>query len=97
SEFLMSCGGDRPKGRICQIDAPNIRKICFHMDSDYDDDGNLKPGAKPHFIQYASAEEMLKDLDKDTSFDEESWASASAYRRKMKQDNQCERRLQSAN
>jgi hypothetical protein len=41
---LVGCG-HKPDIYHCIINAPNQNRKCYHADRDYDDKGNLRPGA----------------------------------------------------
>jgi hypothetical protein len=81
----VSCSLGRPEGMICLVDAPDKELQCFDMSTDYDDNGQLKPGAQVKVKKIDS----LSSIDRATVFDLRSWQSVSAYiqrvRAKLKQ------------
>jgi hypothetical protein len=80
SSLLVSCV-NRPKGLICLVDAPEdrsrSRRICFDLEKDFDNEGNVLKSATPK-IQDAWT---TFDLNKHTCFDPDTWASVKTYLR----------------
>jgi hypothetical protein len=76
--FISSCGLKHPKGFICLYDEPRQRSLCYDMEKDINENGEVKKDAKLTIIENVT----LKSLDKHTHFDPESWSNV---RKWMKQ------------
>jgi hypothetical protein len=60
---LASCAQiKRPDADICVLNAPGAKLTCYNLKDDYDDDGNIKPGAKPHFLPAPTLESINKSI-----------------------------------
>lgn len=64
-----------PEGKICLIDAPRSRLLCYDMIRDLDNNGRVKDEAKAERVAVNS----ISDLDKSTVFDPESWANVKSW------------------
>lgn len=78
---LTACSVPRPAGMACVVDLPDNQNICFDLQKDFDDQGNIKPDAKPQLLPL--------DMDKRVNFDPDTWANVKAYIRKLKDRAQC--------
>lgn len=72
--FLASCH-KFPEGKICLIDAPRSRLLCYDMMRDLDANGAVKREASASKVEINS----LTDLDRSTVFDPESWANVKVW------------------
>lgn len=64
-----------PEGKICLIDAPRSRLLCYDMVRDLDANGRVKDEAKAERIPVQD----LSSLDKSTVFDPESWSNVKSW------------------
>lgn len=60
---LFSCASiKRPDIDVCIVNAPGKKINCYNLEKDYQDDGQLKPGAKFHTRVAASIQDLNKHL-----------------------------------
>lgn len=102
SFLLSSCGGvDRPDADVCIANVLALHQSCYNLRRDYEDSGQLKQGAKPHFkpcksdkpcldpsTHYNTPEEMVADLHKAVVFDTSSWPKIKAWIEELRNANQ---------
>lgn len=67
----------RPQGFVCVANVPSSYNLCFDMDKDFDDQGNVLPGHE--------GVRLALDVDRHINFDADSYASLKAYMQKLKQ------------
>lgn len=72
----------RPDSDACVVNAEEGRQKCFNMKTDFDDNGNLLPTAKPFYKPALT----VKDVDKATCFDvEKSLPNLKVYLNELRQ------------
>lgn len=73
SLFLLtgcsSSGLDRPDANATWINASGLKTESYNLLKDYDNDGNRLPDAKPTVAKYATAQEMLRQMNVWVCFD----------------------------
>lgn len=74
----------RPDTSLCIVNVPKLHEKCYNFKTDYDDNGDLKPDAKPTFIQYKDDIAMLIGLNKKTSITPDGLARLEAYIRDLR-------------
>lgn len=74
-----------PEGKICLVDSPRSRLLCYDMVRDLDQNGRVKEEAKAERIQVD-----LQAMDKFTVFDPDSWANVKGWLRASR--DQCQSR-----
>lgn len=80
-----ACGEPpRPNADGCIANVPALHLKCYNIHDDYDDNGQLKPDVKPHFVEFKSRDEMLDFLNKSTVFQPDAWALVKAWIRKLR-------------
>lgn len=83
--FLAGCNEvDRPDSPVCVLNTPARHILCYNLKTDYDDQGNLKPSAKPEVTQYADADAMLAALNKSVLTTATGWTNIKIYIRKLR-------------
>jgi hypothetical protein len=88
SLLLAGCNDvPRPNSNICVLNVGALKKTCQNLLTDYDEDGNLKPDAKPSVTIYPTAEAMLLSLDKSIDTEAAGWANIKAYIRNLRSAN----------
>lgn len=81
---LSGCGGvERPDTNVCVVNYELMHLKCYNLKNDYNDDGNLKPGSKPHFKAITG----LTSLNSYVVTDPDGWANLKAYIRKLRENN----------
>lgn len=81
--FSISCSSvPRPNTDICIANVPAKHRICYNLLRDYDDNGNLTPGAKPSYKPLSS----LNDINKNAMTDPKGLANLKAYIRKLRNE-----------
>lgn len=75
---ISGCGLKHPKGLICLYDEPRQRSLCYDMEKDLNENGEVKKDAQLTIIENVTSQ----SLNKHTHFDPESWANV---RKWMKQ------------
>lgn len=74
----------RPDSNICVMNAPAQHMKCYNLKRDYNDDGTLKPTAKPTFRQFR----IIDDGNKYISMDPDSFAQLKAYIKLLREEYQ---------
>lgn len=74
----------RPDTDVCLVNAQLLHETCYNLLRDYNDDGTLKPDAKPIVRQYVDAAAMLGALNKGIRTDPDGWAHLKAYIRELR-------------
>jgi hypothetical protein len=83
SLLLIGCASvPRPNTDICIVNAPAKHRKCYNLLKDYDDEGNLKPGAA---ASYKPASK-IEDLNKNATTDPKGLANLKAYLRKLREE-----------
>lgn len=82
--LLAACRSlpQRPDTDICVNNPQLEHKKCYNLRRDYDEEGQLKPGAVPSFKPLLS----LADVEKDISTDPDGWANLKAYIRQLRDE-----------
>lgn len=83
----QSVSVSRPDTNLCVVNVPALHEKCYNLKSDYDDNGQLQPGAKPVIKQYATPDEMLAALNKKIGTDPDGWAHLKAYIKELRDAN----------
>jgi hypothetical protein len=68
-----------PKGDACVAFPKKGYSLCYSMDKDFDESGDVKPEAKPRRVPITQ-----EGLDKNIHFNPDSYASLKAYALKLK-------------
>ncbi len=76
----------RPDTPLCIINVPGLHEKCYNLKTDYDDNGQLLPGAKAIFIKYKDAADMLAGLNKKTSTTDDGLAHLKAYIKDVREE-----------
>ena len=81
---ISGCGGvERPDTNVCVLNVELMHLKCYNLKRDYNDDGNLKPGAKPTINSISG----LSSLNTFVMTDPDGWANLKAYIRKLRESN----------
>lgn len=73
SSLISGCAGiSKPAAYGCIVNAPAKNRKCYSFKTDFNDDGNLKPTAKPVYRSNETIEDLNKAfvLDSDTGFED---------------------------
>ena len=65
----------KPHTDLCVANAGALQSKCYWIDQDYDDNGNLKPGAVANYKTL----KVTSDIDKAIWTDPDGWANLKAY------------------
>lgn len=61
--LCSACGTvERPDADICVVNAPGKKLTCYNLKHDYNQDGTLRPGAKPKFKPISSIDNLNKGV-----------------------------------
>lgn len=66
---LVGCAMGRPDVEVCIVNAPNSVRKCYNLRDDYDDQGRLKPGARPKYHPNVVIGDLNKALLVDSPHD----------------------------
>lgn len=85
---LCACSSvSKPDTDLCVVNAPGEHLTCYNIRRDYDDDGNIKAGAKPTYRQAIT----VADLNKHVVTDPKGWANLKAYIKILREEySKCE-------
>lgn len=81
-EFSACSTVPRPDTNVGVVNAGFHQVKGYNLSTDYDDNGNLNPSAKP-FIHPANS---VSDLDKNVCTDPQGWANLKAYIRMLRDE-----------
>lgn len=86
---LYSCARiPKPNTDLCVINAPGQHLSCWNLKTDYNDNGQIKPGVKPK-IKVANS---LNDVNKFIVTDPDGFAELKAYIKLLREEYQrCEK------
>jgi len=83
SFLLFACAQvPRPDTDLCVVNAPAGHRKCYNILKDYNDEGDLLPGAKPLF----KPAKVVEDLNKNICTDPDGWANMKAYIRSLREE-----------
>lgn len=88
---LLSCAHvQRPDADLCVVNAPGKKLTCYNIKTDFNDDGQIRPGVPAH---YKPAPD-LEAINKWVITDLDSWAKIKAYVKLLREEyeRRCERR-----
>jgi len=81
SLLLAACSISRPDSDLGIVDAPRSQFLYYNLKEDYDDSGQLKPGAEMKVRML----ESLQSVDRYTCLDPDSAANLKAYVQKVRE------------
>lgn len=81
SLFLVGCGVERPDTTLSIVNAGAREIRGYNLKKDYDDNGNIKPGAVPVVKPIST----IEDLDKYAVTDPQSLANLKAYVKQLRE------------
>jgi hypothetical protein len=84
SFLIAGCAVPPPKGFMCMLNAKSEYKLCFNMETDFEQNGDVKKGIKGERVPVHS----LGDLHTYVVIDVDSYASLKAFL--LKQKERCE-------
>lgn len=72
SLLLSACAVKRPDIEVCVVNGPGEIRKCYNLRDQYDDQGNLKPGAKPIYRENHTVMDLNKAflVDSKTGFED---------------------------
>lgn len=72
----------RPDTTLCVVNAPAQQMKCYNLKTDYNDDGSLKPDAKPKYWPVVS----IEDVNKHICTDPDSFGNLKAYIKLLREE-----------
>lgn len=80
---LQSCAKiARPDADWCVTNVPGRKQTCYNIKNDYNDSGQLKPGAQPHYKPMPD----LESINKHVIMDPDSFVKLKAYVKLLREE-----------
>lgn len=80
--LLAGCASiERPDTDLCIINSPFQKVSCYNLKRDYDEEGGIKPEAKPKVFSITG----LQDINKFICTDSDGFANLKSYIKELKQ------------
>lgn len=84
--LLGACAIPRPRTELCIVNAPAAHSKCYWMDTDYDQNGNLLPGAVAHLLPARTVSDLNKAMMIPFAPSGQGIANFKAYVNKLKEE-----------